>query len=375
MTARLSRDQLLRRGAVGGGALVLSGSVVAALAGGSGGNHSGRRSGVSPAPDRRRVARRRLPDAGTGERQAEPPRPRPSGRWPRTRRPTTQGSPSSSRPPARCRRPRTTSTSSIRGAPSPRASILKLAAQLETLVLGAYLGAIENVQTPELRLPIGQIAANEAQHVGAVGSRRPERRSSVAPSPRRSRSTRPRPRWTRSRAECRSSSTRRARPRRRSASASTRCAAGTRPAASGSTRDASNRRVVAGRGDRPPARRRRAARTSAPATASTAIVTDVKIDGLMAQVEMVVSEPVRLVAIVTRDAVEELGLKNGHGRDRDREVDQRDDPELAKGARRASTDRVSPRRVVLARLALAPPSRASAGELRTRRSRSTRPRR
>jgi molybdopterin-binding protein len=42
-----------------------------------------------------------------------------------------------------------------------------------------------------------------------------------------------------------------------------------------------------------------------------AIVTDVKVDGLMAQVEMVVSEPVRLVSIVTRDAVEELGLKKG----------------------------------------------------------------
>jgi molybdopterin-binding protein len=42
-----------------------------------------------------------------------------------------------------------------------------------------------------------------------------------------------------------------------------------------------------------------------------AIVTDVKTDGLMAQVEMVVSEPVRLVSIVTRDAVEELGLKEG----------------------------------------------------------------
>lgn len=42
-----------------------------------------------------------------------------------------------------------------------------------------------------------------------------------------------------------------------------------------------------------------------------AIVTDVKVEGLMAQVEMVVSDPVRLVAIVTRDAVEELGLKKG----------------------------------------------------------------
>ncbi|HZU20906.1 MAG TPA: helix-turn-helix transcriptional regulator [Gaiellaceae bacterium] len=42
-----------------------------------------------------------------------------------------------------------------------------------------------------------------------------------------------------------------------------------------------------------------------------ATVTDVKTDGLMAQVELVVSDPVRLVAIVTRDAVEDLGLKPG----------------------------------------------------------------
>lgn len=42
-----------------------------------------------------------------------------------------------------------------------------------------------------------------------------------------------------------------------------------------------------------------------------AIVTDVKTDGLMAQVEMVVSDPVRLVAVVTRDAVDELDLKKG----------------------------------------------------------------
>jgi molybdopterin-binding protein len=42
-----------------------------------------------------------------------------------------------------------------------------------------------------------------------------------------------------------------------------------------------------------------------------AIVTDVKVEGLMAQVEMVVSDPVRLVAVVTRDAVEDLGLKAG----------------------------------------------------------------
>ena len=41
------------------------------------------------------------------------------------------------------------------------------------------------------------------------------------------------------------------------------------------------------------------------------MVTNVKVDGLMAEVEIVVSDPVRLVAVVTRDAVEELGLKNG----------------------------------------------------------------
>jgi molybdopterin-binding protein len=41
------------------------------------------------------------------------------------------------------------------------------------------------------------------------------------------------------------------------------------------------------------------------------VVTEVKTDGLMAQVEMVVRDPVRLVAVVTRDAVDEIGLKPG----------------------------------------------------------------
>src|SRR4051794_29614634 len=41
------------------------------------------------------------------------------------------------------------------------------------------------------------------------------------------------------------------------------------------------------------------------------VVTDVKVDGLIAQVEMVVNDPVRLVAIVTRDAVEEIGIRPG----------------------------------------------------------------
>jgi rubrerythrin len=51
-------------------------------------------------------------------------------------------------------------------------SVLKLAAEIEALVLGAYLGAIENIETGELRLPIGQIAANEAQHVSALAALR-----------------------------------------------------------------------------------------------------------------------------------------------------------------------------------------------------------
>ena len=75
-------------------------------------------------------------------------------------------------------------------------------------------------------------------------------------------------------------------------------------------RDSSNRRIVAaqeidrlrgdGEGTHISARNR-----------FKAVVTDVKIDGLMAQVELVVTDPVRLVAVVTRDAVEELGLRSG----------------------------------------------------------------
>ena len=75
-------------------------------------------------------------------------------------------------------------------------------------------------------------------------------------------------------------------------------------------RDARNRRVVSaaeidrlrgdGQGTHISARNR-----------FRAMVTDVQVDGLMAQVELVVADPVRLVAVVTRDAVEELGLKEG----------------------------------------------------------------
>ena len=75
------------------------------------------------------------------------------------------------------------------------------------------------------------------------------------------------------------------------------------------SRDAGNRRIVPAteierlRGT---ADKRLSARNRFQGT-----VTHVQIEGLMAQVELVVSDPVRLVAIVTRDAVEELGLKKG----------------------------------------------------------------
>jgi molybdopterin-binding protein len=76
------------------------------------------------------------------------------------------------------------------------------------------------------------------------------------------------------------------------------------------TRDSGNRRLVAAKeierlrgkqsGDQLSARNR------LPGT-----VSEVKVDGLVAQVELLVTDPVRIVAIVTADAVEELGLRNG----------------------------------------------------------------
>jgi len=43
----------------------------------------------------------------------------------------------------------------------------------------------------------------------------------------------------------------------------------------------------------------------------TGIVTDVKVDGLLARVEIEVTEPAHVVAVVTRESIEELGLKAG----------------------------------------------------------------
>jgi Ferritin-like domain len=57
-----------------------------------------------------------------------------------------------------------------KGSFDSEASILKLANTVEQLTLGAYTGALENLQTPLIRLPVAQIAANEAQHVAALAA-------------------------------------------------------------------------------------------------------------------------------------------------------------------------------------------------------------
>src|SRR5919201_6917621 len=41
------------------------------------------------------------------------------------------------------------------------------------------------------------------------------------------------------------------------------------------------------------------------------VVQDVRLDGLLARVEIEVTEPARVVAIITRESAEELGLKPG----------------------------------------------------------------
>ena len=86
-------------------------------------------------------------------------------------------------------------------------------------------------------------------------------------------------------------------------------------------RDAGNRRIVPRGGDRASARRRRRAHAQRAQPLHAAPSRDVKVEGLLAQVELVVTEPVRVVAVVTRDAVEELGLEAGRSGDRLRQVD------------------------------------------------------
>ena len=75
------------------------------------------------------------------------------------------------------------------------------------------------------------------------------------------------------------------------------------------TRDASNRRLVA-RSEIERLRGRRTATISAR-NRFRGVVREIEIDGVLARVEIDVTEPARVVAIVTREAVEDLGLRPG----------------------------------------------------------------
>jgi molybdopterin-binding protein len=77
-------------------------------------------------------------------------------------------------------------------------------------------------------------------------------------------------------------------------------------------RDSSNRRIVAAKeierlGGGPRAEHQLSARNR-----FSGIVREVRVEGLMAQVEMVITEPAVLTAIVTADAVAELGIEPGN---------------------------------------------------------------
>lgn len=77
-------------------------------------------------------------------------------------------------------------------------------------------------------------------------------------------------------------------------------------------RDAANRRVV----DVSEIERLRGPEGSEQLSARNhlrGVVRSVEVDGLLARVEIDVTEPARVVAIITRESVEELGLEPGVG--------------------------------------------------------------
>lgn len=54
---------------------------------------------------------------------------------------------------------------------SSAASIGKLGIELETMLAGAYLGAVAGLRSDTLRQPFAQVAANEAQHLSVLSGR------------------------------------------------------------------------------------------------------------------------------------------------------------------------------------------------------------
>src|SRR5688500_5674574 len=75
-------------------------------------------------------------------------------------------------------------------------------------------------------------------------------------------------------------------------------------------RDSANRRVVAV-AEVERLRARHGDETLSARNRFRGIVRSVELDGLLARIEIDVTEPSRVVAIVTRESVEELGLKAG----------------------------------------------------------------
>ena len=75
-------------------------------------------------------------------------------------------------------------------------------------------------------------------------------------------------------------------------------------------RDAANHRIV----DASEIERLRGADADTQLSARNrfrGVVREVKVDGLLAQIEIDVTEPSRVVAVITRESLEELGLKAG----------------------------------------------------------------
>jgi len=186
VTARFSRAGLVRRGAAGGGIALASGSVWAALA---------RVASAAAPPDAdvsylRLLIAAELLEADFLAQALSSGKPSKAGST-LLRRMAAQDKAHyaglASLMTAAGQTPTTSDDidfSYPRGTFASATSILREAKTIERLVLGAYVGALENVQTPQLRLSLGQIGASEAQHCGALaalGGRSPIE-SAFAPS-------------------------------------------------------------------------------------------------------------------------------------------------------------------------------------------------
>jgi molybdopterin-binding protein len=77
-------------------------------------------------------------------------------------------------------------------------------------------------------------------------------------------------------------------------------------------RDSSNRRIVSAKEIERLGGGARAEHQVSARNRLSGTVSDVKVEGLIAQVELVITEPAVLTAIVTADAVAELGIKRGN---------------------------------------------------------------